>query len=107
MSFSRTSFPKSRYNDFTHGQMGVSVPALERERLLTADMHAHSSKQLAESQELLVTFDIWDMRAQPKTVKASKKGEGEGDAAVGSEGTEAENEPPPETTRKYVVVLTR
>ncbi len=86
--------------------MGVSVPALERERLLTADMHAHSSKQLAESQELLVTFDIWDMRTQPKTVKSSKKGEGEGDA-VGSEGAEAENESPPETTRKYVVVLTR
>jgi hypothetical protein len=49
-----TSFPKDRGNGFTHGQIGVSIPALEKKRLRYSDVKGGSI--------LEITFDIWDVR---------------------------------------------
>lgn len=48
------SFPKHRYNGFTHGQLGISVPESARGALRHADIKGN--------QNLSVTFDIWDDR---------------------------------------------
>jgi hypothetical protein len=49
-----SSFPKHRLNGFTHGQLGISVPELEKRSLQFADVKG--------GQSLPVTFDIWDTR---------------------------------------------
>lgn len=50
-----TSFPKDRGNGFTHGQIGVSIPALEKKRLRYSDVKGGAL--------LEITFDIWDTRS--------------------------------------------
>mmetsp|Transcript_10831 Transcript_10831/g.20033 ORF Transcript_10831/g.20033 Transcript_10831/m.20033 type:complete len:1046 (+) Transcript_10831:90-3227(+) len=49
-----TSFPKDRGNGFTHGQIGVSIPSLEKKRLRYSDVKGGAL--------LEITFDIWDTR---------------------------------------------
>ena len=49
-----TSFPKDRGNGFTHGQVGVSIPALEKKRLRYSDVKGGPIIE--------ITFDIWDKR---------------------------------------------
>lgn len=51
-----TSFPKHRGNGFTHGQIGLSIPQLEKRRLRYSDVKGGSVLQ--------ITFDIWDTRRQ-------------------------------------------
>jgi hypothetical protein len=63
------SFPRGRFNVFAHGQQGVSVPLIEKQRLLHADVH--SSQYQYEGRELSITFDIWDTRKNAgKTILA-------------------------------------
>lgn len=52
------SFPKGRYNGFTHGMLGISIPALEKRRLAGAEK-VHASLTTGH---LAITFDIWDGR---------------------------------------------
>jgi hypothetical protein len=49
-----TSFPKHRTNGFTHGRMGISMPASARGELLHADVRGNKN--------LSISFDIWDDR---------------------------------------------
>ena len=49
-----SSFPKNRLNGFTHGQLGISIPALEKRKLQYAD--------LIGRQNISIIFDIWDTR---------------------------------------------
>lgn len=69
--FFRPSFPKGRHNVFVQGQQGVSVPQVERQRLLKADVH--SSRFSYDAQELSVTFDIWDLRYSAKADSKEKE----------------------------------
>jgi hypothetical protein len=48
------SFPKHRMNGYTHGVVGISVPALEKKRLSNTDVRGGTSVK--------VSFDIWDSR---------------------------------------------
>lgn len=67
-----TSFPKHRLNVFTHGQIGVSVPQLMRQKLLVADVHTQGGFA-SNGQELEVTFDIWDVRPEPEGEEEGRK----------------------------------
>jgi hypothetical protein len=49
-----SSFPNYRMNGFTHGQVGVSVPEIEKRNLKYAEIKG--------GQNISVTFDIWDIR---------------------------------------------
>jgi len=63
------SFPKHRFNGFTHGVLGVSIPDSERRALKHSDMLG--------SANLTVTFDIWDNRREmdANATKALGKGD--------------------------------
>ena len=76
------SFPRGRYNVFSHGQQGISVPLIEKRKLMKADIH--SSQLFYEGKELAIVFDIWDTR------KSAGQSLAEG-----------------ETPLKYNVILTR
>ena len=49
-----SSFPNNRMNGFTHGQVGVSVPEIEKRNLKYAEIKG--------GQNVSVIFDIWDIR---------------------------------------------
>jgi hypothetical protein len=66
------AFPKHRMNSFTHGVVGVSVPLEERKLLSRADTMRKKDGLATQlgSQNLTVTFDIWDSR--PRRVEGRK-----------------------------------
>jgi len=63
-----TSFPNHRLNSVTHGQMGVSIPYEEKERMELLDIKG--------SRNLSVVFEIWDERYE-QAVAAGAKVSGE------------------------------
>jgi hypothetical protein len=63
------SLPKHRFNGFTHGVLGISIPDSDRRALKHSDMLG--------SANLTVTFDIWDNRREvdPDAAKALERGD--------------------------------
>jgi len=51
------SFPKNRLNGFTHGDRGIFLHTTEREKL--------KHMEIKGSQNLTISFDIWDSRIHP------------------------------------------
>jgi hypothetical protein len=68
-----SSFPRGRYNVFTLGQQGISVPLIEKQRLQHADIH--TSQYQYEGRELSITFDIWDTRRNAGKVDQLAEGQ--------------------------------
>uniref|UniRef100_A0A7S3HBI1 DEX1 C-terminal domain-containing protein n=1 Tax=Spumella elongata TaxID=89044 RepID=A0A7S3HBI1_9STRA len=72
-----TSFPNHRLNSVTHGQMGVSIPYEEKERMELLDIKG--------SRNLSVVFEIWDRRYEQALAAGAKVSEGgEGSSSSGS-----------------------
>jgi len=53
-----SSFPNNRMNGFTYGQMGISVPEIEKRNLKYAEIKG--------GENITVIFDIWDVRSAVK-----------------------------------------
>jgi len=53
-----SSFPNNRMNGFTHGQIGISVPEIEKRNLKYAEIKGGDN--------ITVIFDIWDIRTAVK-----------------------------------------